>query len=262
MRFIRALWPIIFLVPLTWWADRGCTYAGVDPLYHATVWVHERLGWFVAGLVASSACVVLTKLTVARVRFRRLKAVAETAPARLLRSVEAASADIGIAVPHVLYIDLGAPIATTVFRRTIIVSRGFLEPLTDAEIELVARHEVVHVSRRDGAAGIAWHLAFAAMLVPGFEPLERKLHARRERAANLAAARGYEERYLALLARISRSAGMCADVRLGLEAALRRPEDVWLLWLAPLAVACLAIALPVSHAAFRHDLPYLLAHHC
>ena len=262
MRFIRALWPIIFLVPLTWWADRGCELAGVDPLYHTTLWIHERLGWFLGALALLSTAVVLTKIVVARLRFARLRAFAETMPARLQAAVERASRELDVAVPSVLYVDLAPPIATTVFGRTIILSRGFIELLDDEELELVARHELAHVRHDDAAAGVLWHLAFAALLIPGFEPLERRLHARRERAANVAAANGREERYLSLVARISRGADVCADARLGLEAAARRPEDRWLVWVAPLAVACLAIALPLSHAVFRHDLPYLLAHHC
>jgi Zn-dependent protease with chaperone function len=262
VRFIRALWPIIFLVPLSWWADRGCEFAGVDPLYHSTLWIHERLGWFVGALAVLSAGVVVAKIVVARLRFARLRDVAEPEPARVRDALERASAALGVAIPKVLYVDLTAPIATTVFGRTIVISRGFIEPLDDGDLELVLRHEVVHVRRSDAATGVLWHLAFAALLIPGFEPLERRLHAQRERSANLSAAKGREDRYLSLVTRISRGANLCADARLGLEAAARRSGDRWLVWIAPLAVACLVIALPLSHAAFRHDLPYLLSHHC
>ena len=262
MRFIRALWPVIFLVPLSWWAARGCEFAGVDPLYHATLWVHERLGWFVGALALVSAGVVVAKILVARLRFARLQDVAEAVPARVQAALERASAEFGTAVPSVLYVDMTAPIATTVVGRTIVLSRGFVDPLDDADLELVVRHEVAHIRHGDAATGVMWHLAFAALLIPGFEPLERRLHARRERSANLAAANGREESYLDLVARTSRGATLCAEAQLGLEAAARRPEDRWLVWVAPLAVTCLVVALPLSHAAFRHDLPYLRSHHC
>ena len=262
MRFVRALWPIIFLIPLSWWADRGCAYAGVDPLYHATLWMHERLGWFVGALAVLSAGVVIAKIVAARLRFNRLRDVAETPSPRVQDALERASAALGLAVPRLLYVDLAAPIATTVFGRTIILSRGFIEPLDDADLELVLRHEVAHVRHGDATAGVIWHLAFAALLIPGFEPLERRLHARRERSANLTAAQGREGRYLSLVGRISRGAEFCAGARLGLEAAVPRSDDRWLVWVAPLAVACLAVALPLSHFAFRHELPYLLSHHC
>ena len=262
MRLIRALWPIVFLVPLSWWADRGCQFAGVDPIYHATLWVHERLGSFVGALALASAAVVVAKITVARLRFSRLRAVAESVPARVQRAFTEASAELGVAIPNVLYVDLTLPIATTVIGRTIVLSRGFLDQLDDLELELVARHELAHVRSRDATSGVLWHLAFAALLIPGFEPLERRLHSRRERSANLAAAKGREDRYLSLVMRISRGANLCADARLGLEAAARKPEDRWLVWIAPLAVISLAVALPLSHATFRHDLPYLISHHC
>ena len=262
MRFVRALWPVVFLIPLSWWADRGCRLAGVDPLYHTTLWVHERLGWFVAVLATISAGVVIGNILVARIRFARLQLLAESLPARLEHAIERASAELGIAVPTVLYLDVAAPIASTVFGRTIVFSRGFTEPLGDDDLELVARHELAHVRRHDATAGVLWHLAFAALLIPGFEPLERRLHAQRERAANVTAANGREERYLSLVSRASQGAQLCADARLGLEAAARRPEDRWLMWFAPLTVVALAVALPLSHAAFRHDLPYLIAHHC
>src|SRR5665213_3519318 len=128
--------------------------------------------------------------------------------------------------------------------------------------ELVVRHEFAHVRRGDAAAGVLWHLVFAALLIPGFEALERRFHARRERLANLTAAEGKEQSYLSLMSRIAPGADLCVGARLGLEAAARRPEDRWLVWVAPVAVVCLAIALPLSHLEFRHDLPYLLSHHC
>jgi Zn-dependent protease with chaperone function len=262
VRFARALWPVIFLVPLSWWADRGCSFAGVDPLYHTTLWVHERLGWFLAALIVVSAAVVVSKIVVARMRFGRLAALAEPAPARLQSAVENAARELETDVPRVVYLDVTAPIASAVFGDTILLSRGFIAPLGDAELALAARHEVAHVRRHDATAGVLWHLGFAALLIPGFEPLERRLHARRERAANLEAAKGREQSYLALVARLAQGAAVCADAPLGLEAAARRPGDRWLMWAAPIGVGALAVALPLSHVAFRHDLPYLLSHHC
>jgi Zn-dependent protease with chaperone function len=262
VRFVRALWPIIFLIPLSWWADRGCRLAGVDPLYHATMWIHERLGWFVALLALVSASVVALKIIVARVRFDRLLSLAEPRPARLTSALHNASTDLGIAIPRIVYLDVSAPIATTVFGPVVLLSRGLMASLDDGDLELVVRHEFVHAGRRDGTVGLLWHLAFAAMLIPGFEPLERRLHAARERYANSRAAEGREQRYLALIARLAQGTNLCSGVRLGLEVPEPRKDDRWLVWIAPLAVAVLAAALTLSHVAFRHDLPYLLSHHC
>jgi hypothetical protein len=262
VRVLRVLWPLVFLIPLSWWADRSCSLAGVDPLYHTTVWVHERLGWFVALLAIVSASVVAAKIAVARVRFGQLAVLAEPLPERLASALARASAGVGVRVPRVLYLDLAAPVATTVFGPVVLLSRGFVELLDDADLELVARHELAHAGRRDATAGVLWHLAFAALLIPGFEPLERRLHARRERGANLIAAERHEEQYVALVSRLARGADLCAPARLGLEAGARRATGGWPLWFSPFAVVALAIALPASHLAFRHDLPYLLSHHC
>jgi Zn-dependent protease with chaperone function len=262
VRFVRALWPAIFLIPLSWWADRGCRLAGVDPLYHGTMWIHERLGWFIALLALVSASVVAVKIIVARVRFGRLLSLAEPLPPRLSATLEKASADLGIAIPRIVYLDVAAPIATTVFGSVVLLSRGFTAPLDDNELELVVRHEFVHAGRGDATAGVLWHLAFAALLIPGFEPLERRLHAARERYANVRAAEGSEARYLALFGRVAHGASLCAGVRLGMEARDFRGDERWLVWLGPFAVAVLAVALTLSHLAFRHDLPYLITHHC
>lgn len=262
MRLIRALWPIVFLIPLSWWADRGCGLAGVDPLYHATVWMHERLGAFVAALAFASVALVIGKIVIARVRFSRLLNLAEIAPERVQRALAAAGAELRVCAPRVAYLDVNLPIATTVFGPVILLSRGFANALDDDELLLVAKHELVHASRHHASMGVLWHLAFAALLVPGFEPLERRLHAAREREANATAAQAREEKYLQLIGRLTHGASLCADAGLGLEAAARRPEDRWLAWAAPLVIILLAIALPLSHREFVHDRPYLLSHHC
>jgi Zn-dependent protease with chaperone function len=261
-RVLRALWPLVFLVPLSSWAERGCAYAGVDPLYHSVLWVHERLGWFVAFLAVLAVVTVGTQIAVARARLGRLLALAEIAPPRLERAFARASAELGVPIPRVAYLDVPARVATTVVGPVVLLSRGFIDVLDDDELELVARHELLHASRGDATAGVVWHLTFSALLVPGFEPLERRLHARRERRTNALAAKGREDRYVALLSRVAQGADLCADARLGLEAAAPRPEDRWLAWVAPLAVLALTIALPLSHMAFRHDLPFLVTHHC
>lgn len=262
MRVLRAFWPVVFLVPLSWWADRGCAYAGVDPLYHATIWVHERLGWFVGALALVALLVVVTKIGLARIRFGRLLALAETPPARLDAAFARASDDLAVPLPRIAYLDVSARIATTVFGPVVLLSRGLIDAVDDEELELIARHELAHANRGDAAAGVLWHLAFSALLIPGFEPLERRLHTRRERVANAVAADGREADYVALLSRFARGGDLCSETGLGLEAAAPRPEDAWLAWIAPLAVLALVVALPLSHLAFRQDLPYLLAHHC
>lgn len=261
VRLLRALWPVVFLVPMSWWADRGCKIVGVDPLYHGIVWIHERLGWFLALFALVSAAVVAAKIILAQRRLRHLLALSEPLPPAVQAAFHHAALELGIRMPVVAYLDIAETISTTVYGPIILLSRGFVEPLDGAELRLVARHELAHATHQDARTGALLHLAFAALLIPGFEPLERRLHARRERRANLLAARGDESKYVALLLRLARRT-ICADANLGLEAPARRPDDVWLTWVAPMAVGSLAIALLLSHLAFRHDLPYLLTHHC
>lgn len=262
MRFVRALWPVLFLVPLSWWADRGCSYAGVDPLYHATVWMHERLGWFVMALATLSVLTVIIKILIARRRLMHLIRLSEPVPPRVERSFQIAAAELGVSVPRVAYLEVDENIAATVVGPVILLSRGFADRLGDDELTLVARHEVVHVRERDAGAGVIWHLAFASLLIPGFEPLERRLHAARERRANMKAAAGREDAYFSVLTRAARGAALCAGGRIGLEAAARRPADHVLMWIAPSLIVLLAVTLPLSHVEFMHDLPFLLKHHC
>lgn len=261
MRFLRVLWPVLFLVPLSWWADRGCAIAGVDPLYHGTMWVHERLGWFVATLALVSAAVVAAKVVVARTRLRRLLYVAQPLPETLRDAFRKASGDLGIPMPTVAYLDLGVPLASTIYGPTVLLSRGFIELLNEQEIELVARHELIHAGHRDDRSGVLWHLAFIALLIPGFNGLESRLQERRERRSNVLAAAGREDEYLRLIARLTGSARLCVDPALGLEAR-RRAGRSFTDWLAPSMAVALAVALLASHRAFERNLPYLESHHC
>ena len=224
--------------------------------------MHERLGLFVALLVLASVVLVIGKIVLARLRFSRLLDLAEIMPKRVQRAFARAGAELRVREPRVAYLDVSLPIATTVFGPVILLSSGFANALDDDELLLVARHELVHASHHHATLGVLWHLVFAALLLPGFEPLERRLHAAREREANARAAEMREAKYLALVGRFAHGASLCAEASLGLEAAARRPEDRWLAWAAPLVIILLAVALPLSHREFMHDRPYLLAHHC
>jgi Zn-dependent protease with chaperone function len=253
---------VLFLVPLAWWADRGCAYVGVDPLYHATIWMHERLGVFVIVLAAMSVLSVLIKIVLARRRLAQLLRLAEPLPPRIRHAFETAAAEMNVPLPRLAYLDVLEHVATTVIGPVVLLSRGLADRLDDNELELVARHELVHVDRRDAGAGVLWHLAFVALLLPGFEPLERRLHATRERRANMLAADGREDAYLAVLTRLARGAALCEGGDIGLGARAQRRGDRWLVWIAPALIVTLAVALPLSHAEFMHDLPFLLKHHC
>lgn len=223
--------------------------------------MHERLGWFVAALAAVSASLVAAKIIIARSRLRRLLDVSQPLPKPLQDAFANASVDLGVPIPAVAYLDLGVPIASTIFGPMVLLSRGFVELLDQEELELVARHELIHAGHRDDRAGVWWHLAFMALLIPGFAGLESRLQERREHRTNVLAAADRESAYLALMSRLTGSGHLCIDATLGLEAhvpAGRPLTD----WLAPAMVFLLAVALFLSHRSFEHNLPYLETHHC
>jgi Zn-dependent protease with chaperone function len=223
--------------------------------------VHERLGWFVAALAAVSATLVGAKIAIARSRLRRLLHVSQPLPTSLQDAFAKASASLGIPIPTVAYLNLGTPIASTIFGPMVLLSRGFIELLSQEELELVARHELIHAGRRDDRAGIWWHLAFMALLIPGFAGLENRLQGHREHRTNVLAAAGRESVYLSLMSRLTGTGHLCIDATLGLEA--EKPTGRSLTdWLAPAVVILLAVALIVSHSSFEHNLPYLETHHC
>lgn len=224
--------------------------------------MHERLGWFIIALATLSVLTVLVKILMATRRLAHLMDLSEPVPERVERSFAIAAADLGTAVPRVAYLDVGERIAATVVGPVILLSRGFADALNDDDLTLVARHELIHVHQRDAGVGVFWHLAFASLLLPGFEPLERRLHAARERRANIMAANGREEAYFAVLTRAAHGSSLCAGGGIGLEAAARRPADHLLMWVSPLLIVLLAVTLPLSHFEFLHDLPFLLRHHC
>ena len=223
--------------------------------------MHERLGWFVAALALVSATLVGAKIVIARARLGRLLEVSQPLSERLREAFENASRDLGMPIPTVAYLDLSAPIASTIFGPIVLISRGFVELLDRQELELVARHELIHAGHRDDRAGVWWHLAFMALLIPGFAGLESRLHERREHRTNVLAAAGRESPYLALMGRLTGTGHLCIDATLGLEARKRTGRSLTD-WFAPAMVIVLAVALLASHRSFEHNLLYLETHHC
>ncbi len=159
-----------------------------------------------------------------------------------------------------MYIDASVPICFTAFnvcRTRIFVSHGFVEDLSDVELRLVAHHELIHVRERHAAWNLFWHVAFAALVLPGFAGVERALRQRRELSANVATAQIDPLAYERLLARRARERrSLCYEGRV--ERVQPRIATVG----APVAVVSFFIALLLSHADFMHDLPFLAKHHC
>jgi len=223
--------------------------------------MHENLPvlYLAAALIAALA----VALRVARARARAATLFAlETAPPAIVDSAFAAqAAAVGIRVPRLVYLDVAVPLcfALVGLRPVIVLSRGFVGDLDAEQVGMVARHELLHVKHRDPVRGFAWHLAFAALLLPAFSALEQRLAMQRELRTNLDTAADQPERYAALLvSRARERRGLCIEAfatagsRRGLVATVAPPVFV---------VATLS-ALALSHAWFMQHLEFLSAHHC
>ncbi len=260
-RVARWAWPLIFLVPLTLVADRGCNVPGVDPTYHLVLWLHENLPmlYLVAALIAALA--VTLRIVRARSRAATLFALGSELPVPVQSAFAAEARRLAISIPKLVYLDVTAPLcfALVGFRPTVVLSRGFVTDLAPDEVGMVARHELLHVKHRDPLRALAWHLAFAALLMPAFTALERSLGLRRELRTNLEAAAENPERYAALLvSRARERRGLCIEA-FGAPACENAP---WLTLGPPALVVALLVALAASHAWFMDHLAFLSNHHC
>jgi Zn-dependent protease with chaperone function len=251
-------------------AGRYCSLP-TDALYHTLVFLHERLPLIVAILVASSGAVTIVKLARVRIRIKSLVALASPSPERLtsiaLREVQV----LEMSPPTIVYLDVAEPLCfATIGGPLVILSRGFVEPLSDDELTLVLRHELAHARNRDPLRGIAVHLACGALLVPGFEAIERTLYLRRESRADQIAAQLNPDRYGSLLVRLARTSShdtsICRGAAIGF-ASLRSGDRArcpvnWTQFIPSGVAAALIAGVGASHAFFDKHLTYLLSHHC
>jgi len=261
LRFARWAWPGLFFIPLTPVAGRGCQFAGVDPAYHSMLWMHENLAmlYFAAALIAAVA--VGLRVARARARAGALFSLATPAPEILESAFVAEAARLSLDLPRIAYLDVAAPLCFVLVgpRPAVVVSRGFADDLDADEARMVARHELLHVTHRDPARAFAWHLVFAALLVPAFSDLERWFAARRELRTNLAAADGDPDRYAALLvSRAREQRSLCIG---GLGAPERRGSRR-LAFAQPVIALLVFAGLALSHASFLDHLAFLSTHHC
>ncbi|MBC5824403.1 MAG: hypothetical protein GIW99_10975 [Candidatus Eremiobacteraeota bacterium] len=274
MRFARVVWPVVFLVPLVPLAGKLCSFLPTDFIYHSLVWVHERLPWL--ALVAALLAVVgaLVRYVKLRGQIQALMTLSTEAPQSLARIFADEARQLAVPAPRLAYVDVSSRFClTAVSGPTVLISSGFADPLPEDKLRLVARHELIHVRRRDPERSLLWHLFFSALLVPGFEGLERWLYERRERKTDEAASKSDAAGYAALLKECSASTddvaatgGFLCSTAPNLERSDSRParaSTVSFRHLLPSAVALVVITgLIASHEAFTNHLPYLLAHHC
>ncbi len=259
LRLLRWAWPLVFLVPLTLVAGRGCRFPGVDEVYHSVLWLHENLPLLFVLAAATSAIGVAVRLLRARGRAARLFALASPLPDDLVHAFEDERLRLQLAPPRIAYLDVAAPMCFVLvgIRPAIVISRGFAHGLASEDLRLVARHELLHIRRGDPLRGFLWHVAFAALLLPAFSALERALSRGRELRTHLESAEDDPERYATLLlAQARENRAMCVDTSAA-EHASR-----FATYAPPLAVAGVLVALAFSHVWFLDHLALLTRDHC
>lgn len=261
LRAVRWAWPLLFFLPLTLVANRGCEFPGVDFAYHTELWMHENLPalFLVAGLVAVVA--VLVRVTRARAKAATLFSLSSPMPPLVLAAFEAEAAQLAISVPRVAYLDVTAPLCFAMFglHPAVVLSRGFIDGLEESDVRMVVRHELLHVKHRDPSRGFAWHIGFAALLLPAFSELERWLAGRRELRTNLEAAEENPGHYADLLRSRARSRDdLCVEAFGHVE----RPRSFTAAIAQPIVVLLVLGALAYSHAWFMEHLAFLSSHHC
>ncbi|GAC1547204.1 MAG: hypothetical protein NVS2B17_31270 [Candidatus Velthaea sp.] len=261
MRFLRFVWPLVFFIPLGDFAGRYCWLTGIDPIYHTLVFTHTYMPQILLAYALVSVLVVLISDVRARAQLRQLAGFASPPPSRLKRALAQECAALGMPEPRCSYLDVEQSFCFTASGPTgVLISRGFLAPLSDEELLLALRHEIVHLRRSHPEKALAWRIVTRLLLLPGFASIERWRHARREEIADRETAGGAVERYRRLLLRTAaRNDTALLSWRLN---ALRgvRPHAISI-WPAVVA-AVLLVALVSSHFVFMDNAAYLMTHHC
>lgn len=261
MRLVRILWVAFFILPLGFFADRLCYIDVVDPSYHALLWMHEHMGYLLFAFALLSVSLAFARFLRIQGQLRALDTLRSPAPTDVESAFMHAATKLRIRKCELLYVDVPMIFCFAVFGGRVVISRGFAELVSAPELRLVATHELLHLRAADPLKALIWHLLFAALIVPGLEPLEDALYQRRERRIDRTLTSLDEPLYESLLGRF-RSA-MCTSTP---SAAFRAFDvahsGVFRTFLpAALPVALFAVVV-TSHVIFVQNLPYLQTHHC
>lgn len=257
----------MFLLPLGVFAGRFCWFDLTDPIYHGWMWLHERLGLVLIVLAVVTITAALFRFAAIQKSLSALIALGRTPPPR----VRQAFAEQNGSTPRIVYVPANQAFCFTIFDGpTVVMSSAFEQQVDDQELALVAEHESLHVRRRDPWRALAWHLSFAALILPGFEGVEQALHVARERTVDRQIeGRVPSDRYRDLLLRLSRrkdrATTLCSNAitRSRGPALGDEPSNLWIARALPAALSLALLTLVVlSHAVFMENLPYLQMHHC
>lgn len=269
IRWVRTLWPVVFLVPLGFWAGRDCALSITDPVYHALLWAHERIWMIWAALALLSVGSAAARVFGAE---RGVSVLLDFAsePTSDVQSIFNETRSWLNMSAGLVVLDLPARIAFPHWRRNaVVISSGVLRGLTRSEVRLVMLHELEHLRRRDQWRALVWHVFFALLILPGFSAIEQLLNRRRERSVDDMCRLASSTTYARLLERntIRRDklyGSICTSKvgvpgLAGLNAAPQYLADRTL----PAALSVLVLALVLlSQMLFISALPFLETHHC
>lgn len=269
IRWIRILWPAVFLIPLGFWAGRYCSLSLTDPIYHALLAAHVHIAMIWAALAilslgtATVRVFVLEQQVGTLLKFRsepsqNVQAIFEEVKSWLETSAE------------LIVLDLPNPIAFPLWRKNaIVVSEGMFRGLKASGARLVLLHELEHLRRNDQWRALLWHVLFALLILPGFGAVEQLLNRKRERAVDAICGSDSPDTYANLLLRGSTRrdklyGSICtSNVGVpGLTGLNAEPEYLADRTL-PAALSVLVLGLVVlSQLLFFSTLPFLETHHC
>jgi len=268
-RWIRVVWPVVFLIPLGVLAGRFCTFSITDPIYHGLVGAHEWIWAIWAGLALLSVTSAAWQLLAAEREVGPLLRFACDPPRDIRATFDGCCTQLGMPA-GLVFIALPNPIAFAHWRgRAVVLSAGMVSELSPEDIGLVMRHELLHLRRADQWRAFAWNMFFAMLVLPGFRAVEQILNRRREHAVDDACRIGHEAAYAQLLLRNSpRRDGLYGSIctsSAGIPglAGLNLPPDYLTDRSLPAIVAVTVLALVLfSQILFIAALPYLQANHC
>ena len=157
--------------------------------------------WWVAGLCAAGAALLLMDLVPLLRGRRRPRPVASPPPAATAAALDTAlgplAAALGVPRPPVVFLDRDVPVlfCTGVRRHAIVISRGAVALLDPAELRAALAHELAHVARRDPASSWVVMAARVAMFFnPAYQVVARAVARDAEALADERAAAACDDR--------------------------------------------------------------------
>lgn len=269
VRWVRSLWPIVFLIPLGVFAGRFCRFSLTDPAYHALLSAHQDLPVILVALAALSLGSVAVSVAVSESSLNVLLRLACAPPPAIQTEFEDVRSQIGVA-STLIYLDLQQRVAFPHWRaNAVVLSACAVRDASRLEIRLMFLHELAHLRRRDQYRALAWRLFFALLILPGFGAVEQLLNRAREAAVDRTCMGEHPDVYSRLLQRSSTrrdklygsvcTPGVGIPGLSGLNASPQYLADRT--QPAAIAISVLALVL-INQLFFLSALPYLKAHHC